>query len=443
MSRSLPDVTRSQKLYAEAKRRIPGATQLFGKRQELFLPGKWPAYYSSASGCKITDLDGNEFRDFTMCGIGACVLGYADPDVEEAVISALRKGNMTTLNCPEEVELAELLCELHPWAESVRYARTGGEIMSIAVRIARAATSRDEVAICGYHGWSDWYLAVNLKAGDGLKPHLLAGLDPLGVPCSLVGTAHPFTYNSLEELEKIVQERGDKLAAIILEPVRNHGPAPGFLEGVRQLADKCGAVMIFDEITSAWRMNTGGIHMMYKVCPDMAAFAKTISNGIPMAAVIGRKYFMDAAQNSFISSAYWTERLGPVAALTTIKKHRQLDVGKSLAATGDLVQNGWIKSATKYGLPVEVLGVSAASNFVIKHEQALEIQTLFNQEMLRRGFLSNERFYATMGHKKDDVESYLDAVDEVFSIIASAIENKNVNSLLECPAKMSGFKRLN
>lgn len=443
MKQPLPDVTKSQSLYAHAKERIPGATQLFGKRQELYLPGHWPAYYSHAKGCRIQDLDGNKYRDFTMCGIGACVLGYADPDVEAAVIAALRSGNMTTLNCPEEVELADLLCELHPWADMVRYARTGGEIMSMAVRIARAATGRDEVAICGYHGWGDWYLAVNLAGDDALKGHLLPGLDPLGVPHGLAGTAHPFSYNNLAELEMIVRERGNKLAAIILEPVRNDGPVPGFLEGVRARATECGAVMILDEITSAWRMSTAGMHMIYGIEPDMATFAKTISNGIPMSAVIGRKEFMDAAQRTFISSAYWTERIGPAAALATLKKHRALDAGKILTATGERVQEGWKGAAAKAGLQIDVLGIPPASNFVLKHENSLALQTLFNQEMLRRGFLANERFYATLAHTEQDVRDYLSAVGETFEILSEAICDGAIESYLEGPVKMSGFKRLN
>ena len=443
MMQKLPNVTQGQKLYARARERIPGATQLFSKRQELYLPGKWPTYYSSAKGCRIKDLDGNEYRDFTMCGIGACVLGYADPDVEEAVTAALRSGNMTTLNCPEEVELADLLCELHPWAEMVRYARTGGEIMSVAIRIARAATGRNEVAICGYHGWSDWYLAVNLGGDDALKGHLLPGLDPLGVPQGLAGTAHSFTYNNLSELEIIVRDRGERLAAIVLEPVRNEGPLPGFLEGVRELSTRCGAVMLLDEITSAWRMNTGGMHMIYGIEPDMATYAKTISNGVPMAAVIGRKKFMNAAQNTFISSAYWTERLGPAAALATLKKHRALDAGKILAAIGAKVQAGWKKAAAEHGLLIQVLGLSAASNFVIKHEESLALQTLFTQELLRRGFLANDRFYATLGHTETDVTEYLNAVNEAFSIMAFAIKKRNIADLLECPVKIAGFKSLN
>lgn len=439
----LPAVDKGQALYARARTRIPGATQLFGKRAELYLPGNWPAYYSKAKGCHIWDLDGNEYRDFTMCGIGACVLGYADPDVNAAVASALHGGNMTTLNCPEEVELADFLCELHPWAEMVRYARTGGEIMAMAVRIARACTGRDEVAFCGYHGWHDWYLAVNLAQGDALRGHLLPGLDPAGVPSSLEGNAHPFAYNNLADLEALVSERGGKLAAIILEPVRNEGPAPGFLEGVRHLASQCGAVLIMDEITSGWRMATSGMHMIYGIEPDLATFAKTISNGIPMAALIGRRSVMDAAQTTFISSAYWTERLGPVAALTTLRKHLRLDAGKHLIHIGKMVQHGWEAAAREHGLDITVLGIPPTTNFVFNNKEPLASQTLFNQEMLRRGFLASERFYSTMAHTEADIADYLQAVEESFGIIAKGLAEDKLLYFLEGPVKMSGFKRLN
>lgn len=442
-SSPLPIVTQGQSLYSRARQRIPGATQLFGKRAELYLPEHWPAYSSKAKGCHLWDLDGNEYRDFTMCGIGACVLGYADPDVNAAVSTALESGNMTTLNCPEEVELADLLCELHPWADMVRYARTGGEIMAMAVRIARAATGRDEVAFCGYHGWHDWYLAVNLAGGDALRGHLLPGLDPNGVPAGLTGSVHPFTYNNLSELETIVAARGNKLAAIVLEPVRNDGPGPGFLEGVRTLATKCGAVLLLDEITSGWRMRTAGMHMVYNVEPDMATFAKTISNGIPMAAVIGRREIMDAAQKTFISSAYWTERLGPAAALATLKKHRALDAGAILTRTGTTVQDGWQKAADDAGLQIEILGIPPVTNFVLRHDNPLALQTLFIQEMLRRGFLASDRFYPTLAHTEEDVADYLDAVRESFYIIAEANASGTPEKYLEGPVKMGGFKRLN
>lgn len=441
----LPDTSKGQALYKDAKRLIPGATQLFGKRQELYLPDRWPAYYSSAKGCRITDLDLNEYYDFTMCGIGTSVLGYADPDVEEAVIKAIRSGNMTTLNCPEEVALAELLCELHPWANQVRYARTGGEVMTLAIRIARAATGRDSIAFCGYHGWHDWYLAVNLNTDeeDPLKGHLLAGLEPAGVPKGLAKTAYPFSYNKIEELKAIAAQKGNQIAAIVMEPVRNDGPAEGFLQEVRKIADQIGAVLIFDEITSGWRMDTCGMHQIYGVAPDLATFAKTMSNGIPMAAVIGRGNVMDYAQRTFISSAYWTERSGPSAALATLNKHRRIQAGKTLTAIGQSVQDGWKKAAEENGLTIAVQGLPPISNFVFKHDDALVLQTLYTQEMLRRGFLANDRFYPTVAHDSQAVALYLEAVSETFQLIAKGIANGSPAALLEGPVKQSGFQRLN
>ena len=284
-----------QDLYAKARKLIPGGNQLLSKRPELFLPDQWPAYYSRAKGVDVWDMDGNRYIDCSHSGVGAPILGYADEEVESAVIEAVKAGSTTTLNCPEEVELAELLLELHPWADMVRYARTGGEIMAVAVRIARASAGRDKIAFCGYHGWHDWYLAANLAGDSTLDGHLLPGLEPAGVPRGLAGTMFPFHYNRIDQLKEIVAEHGPELAAIVMEPARGTGPAEGFLEEVRSIATKIGAVLIFDEVTSAWRMNTGGIHLTYGVVPDVAVFAKALSNGYPMGAIIGTEAVMEAA----------------------------------------------------------------------------------------------------------------------------------------------------
>ncbi len=313
-------------LYNIAKKIIPGGTQLLSKRPEMFLPDQWPSYYRKCKGVGIEDLDGNRYIDMSICGVGSCILGYADRDVDAAVKKAIAGGTMSTLNCPEEVELAELLCGLHPWAEMARFARCGGEAMAVAVRIARAASGRDKIAFCGYHGWHDWYLAANLADDRNLDGQLLPGLEPAGVPRALTGTVIPFNYNQPESLDRIIDRHGKSLAAIIMEPVRHHEPDAGFLEHVRRSADKTGAVLVFDEVTSGWRMNVGGIHLLYNVNPDIAVFAKGISNGYAMAAVIGRREVMDAAQKTFISSTYWTERIGPTAALATIKKMQKYNV---------------------------------------------------------------------------------------------------------------------
>ena len=386
--------------------------------------------------------DGNRYIDATHCGVGAPVLGFADPDVEEAVVKAIQAGTMSTLNCPEEVELAELLIELHPWADMVRYARTGGEVMAIAIRIARASTGRDKVAFCGYHGWHDWYLATNLAEEDALDGHLLPGLEPAGVPRGLIGTMFPFHYNQIEELKAIVAGHGSELAAIVMEPARSSGPVEGFLEEVRAIATKIGAVLIFDEITSGWRMNTGGIHLTYGVNPDMAAFAKAMANGYAMAAVIGIRGAMEAAQNSFISSTYWTEKIGPAAALATIRKHRREGVPEHLIALGTRVQNGWKETAERAGLRVRVSGIPPLSHFELDYEDATALTTLFIQEMLDRGFLASTSFYATYAHQPYHLDSYLQSVNEVFGIVAQAIEQHNIRQRLRGPIKHTGFQRL-
>ncbi|HXI13963.1 MAG TPA: aminotransferase class III-fold pyridoxal phosphate-dependent enzyme [Thermoanaerobaculia bacterium] len=434
---------KGQKLYERARQIIPGGTQLLSKRPEMFLPKEWPSYYSRATGAETYDLDGRRYLDFSHFGVGACVLGFADPDVERAVIEAIRSGSMSTLNAPEEVELAELLIELHPWAQMVRFARCGGEAMAVAVRIARASTGRDKVAFCGYHGWNDWYLAANLSEDHALDGHLLPGLFPAGVPRGLAGTMFPFHYNNLEELEQIVRDHGSELAAIVMEPARNAGPAEGFLESIREIASRIGAVLVFDEVTSGWRMNTGGIHLGYGVTPDMAVFAKGMANGYAMAAIIGIRSIMEAAQDSFISSTFWTERIGPVAALATIRKHRAENVAQHLVDVGVQVQTGWHEAADRGGLKLHVEGIPPLSHFGFDHPNSAALMTYFTQEMLDRGFLASASFYSSFAHKSLLVAEYLAAVSEAFRAVAQALAENNVESRLRGPVKHSGFQRLN
>lgn len=427
-------------LWNKAKKIIPGGSQLLSKRSEMFLPEKWPSYYKKAKGVEIWDLDGNKFVDMCIMGVGACTLGYADPDVNNAVKKAIEKGSMATLNCPEEVELAELLIKLHPWSEAVRYARTGGETASIAIRIARAYSKKDKVAFCGYHGWHDWYLASNLSDNANLDGHLLEGLDPNGVPRCYKNTAIPFEYNHIEQLEEIVKK--NTIGAIILEPMRHQEPKDEFLKKVRGIADDIGAVLIFDEISSGWRMNVGGLHLKLGVNPDMAIFAKAMSNGYPMGAILGKADIMDAAQTSFISSTYWTEALGPTAAIATINKMLDKDVPTHLDKIGALIGKGWKRMATKHNLNIDVLPPNALITLSLNYDNAQEIKTLFTQEMLKRGYLASLSVYVCYSHSEQIIEQYLKNVDEVFGILKNAIDKNNVRDLLEGPVSHSGFQRL-
>jgi glutamate-1-semialdehyde 2,1-aminomutase len=433
---------KGQELYHRAKKIIPGGTQLLSKRPERFLPEQWPAYYSKAQGAFIWDLDGNRYLDMTTSGVGSCVLGYADSDVDGAVITAIRSGSMSMLNCSEEVELAELLCELHPWADMVRYARGGGEAMAVAARIARAATGRDLIAFCGYHGWHDWYLAANLSEEKALDGHLLPGLDPTGVPRGLAGTMLPFSYNNIEELEAIVAKHGTNLAAIVMEPARSQGPQDGFLEKVRETASACGSVLVFDEVTSAWRMNTGGIHLTFGVEPDISVFAKAMSNGYAMAAIIGTQSVMEAAQSTFISSTSWTERIGPTAALATIKKHRRLEVSGHLINVGNQVQSGWREAGVRHSLKIYHSGIPPLSLLNFDYVNGAAITTLFTQLMLERGILASAAFSPSLAHNQEHLVRYLEAVDEVFAICAKAVESGTVESSLNGPIRHADFRRL-
>lgn len=431
-----------QELYKKAKALIPGGTMLLSKRPEMFLPEKWPSYFSKTKGCSVWDLDGNELIDMCIMGIGTNTLGYGNDEVDAAVLETVKSGNMSTLNCPEEVYLAEKLIEINPWADMVRFARSGGEANSIAIRIARAASGRDKVAICGYHGWHDWYLSANHNDGDELSGHLLPGLSPKGVPRNLKDTVFPFHYNNFAELLSIVEK--NEIGVIKMEVVRNFGPEDNFLQKVRDLATQKGIVLVFDECTSGFRETFGGIYKKYNVEPDIAMYGKTIGNGYALTAIVGRKSVMEAAQTTFISSTFWTERIGPTAALATLKVMESIKSWEIITDKGKQMQREWQNLAAQHKLSITVSGIPALSTYSFNSKNALEYKTLITQEMLKKGFLASTSFYACTAHTDDKFESYFTALDEVYKVIAKCENGAiDIQSLLEGPVCHSGFKRLN
>jgi glutamate-1-semialdehyde 2,1-aminomutase len=434
--------SKSLSLQEKAKQFIPGGTQLLSKRPDMFAPDVWPGYFSKAKGAEVWDLDGNKYLDMSISGIGANVLGYADPDVDGAVKAAIEKGSSSSLNCPEEVELAELLCRRHPWAGKARFTRSGGEAMAVAVRIARSFTGRDVVAFCGYHGWHDWYLAANLGTENALGEHLISGLDPNGVPKCLSGTALPFRYNRIAELARLIEAHGEKIGVIVMEPIRDQYPQEGFLEKIRHLADKIKAVLIVDEISAGFRMNSGGAHLMLGLEPDIAVFSKALGNGYPISAVIGKNHIMEAAQSTFISSTNWTERTGPVAAIACMLKHERVDAGSHLKKMWGIVRNGWSSSAERHGLDIDIGGILPLGHFNFNYPIAQSMKSLFVQMMLDRGFLASNLYYAMYAHKEHHCYEYLKAVDEVFkSLVKLNKEGKIEETMMGKPAT-TGFKRL-
>lgn len=434
----------TQELYLRAKKVIPGGVQLLSKRPEMMAPGRWPGYAQKAKGCEVWDLDGNHYYDMTTNGIGACVLGYADPDVTRAVEERIENGSMSSLNCPEEVYLAERLCEIHPWAQSVRFARTGGETCAVAVRIARATTGRDLVAICGYHGWSDWYLAANLASNHELDGCHLAGLEPSGVPKGLTGSALTFNYGDRDAFRRILAAYGDRLACVIMEPVRHELPKDDFLFFVKEGTHQAGALLIYDEITIGWRLTFGGSHKLLGIEPDIATFGKAMGNGFPIGAVIGTREAMDGAQISFISSTFWTEGVGPAASLAAIKKMEEVKIWEFVNRAGEIVMNDWRTLGDRHGLEIESHGIPCLATFSFK-KYPLECKTLYTVLMLKEGFLGNNAFYPTLAHTDEVLALYREAIDQVFAQIAATIRKGGREAVLEAiggPVCQTDFQRL-
>ena len=434
-------MSNGQKLWGRAKKIIPGGNMLLSKRPELFLPGGWPSYFSQTSGCKIWDIDHKEYIDMSLMGVGTNILGYSNKKVDESVKKTILSGNMSTLNCPEEVFLAEKLVSMHPWSEMVRFARTGGEANAIAIRIARAATGRDKVAICGYHGWHDWYLATNLKTEDGLDQHLLSGLTPNGVPKSLKETVFSFSYNNLNELKNII--KNNDLAAIKMEVERTTPPAKGFLEEVRKLCYQNGIVLIFDECTSGFRETYGGLHLKYGVFPDMAIFGKALGNGYAITSIIGKKEVMEAAQNTFISSTFWTERIGPSAAIKSLEIMQELKSWEFITNAGNYLRNGWKKIAKENELEIEINGIPALSSFRLVSNYSQEYKTYITQEMLKVGYLASNACYLSIAHENQVIDNYLEKLNQIFKKIKNFEKKGNIKEHLEYPLCHTGFQRLN
>jgi glutamate-1-semialdehyde 2,1-aminomutase len=430
-----------QELWARAKKVIPGGSMVLSKRAEMHLPTGWPAYFQRASGCRVWDLDGREFLDFGLMGVGTNLLGYGHAEVDSAVRNVVDVGNMSTLNAPEEVFLAEALVKLHPWSQMVRFARSGGEACAIAVRIARAASGRDRVAFCGYHSWHDWYLAANLGETSALDGHLLPGLEPRGVPRGLQGTAHPFAFNDLAGLAEILAS--GEIGVIFMEVTRRREPDPGFLEGVRALADQHGAVLIFDECTSGFRRVLGGTHLDFGVDPDVAVFGKSLGNGYAVSAVVGKEAVMQACQETFISSTFWTERIGSVAGLAALESMRNEDAPRRVEALGRSIQASWTDLGIEHGLEIEISGLPAIAGFAIKGLNPLATKTFITQEMLKRGFLAGQVVYVSIPHEDGDaLERYLTAISDVFKELAKFDGDAELMTALVDGTCQSGFSRL-
>ena len=432
-----------QRMWERAKQVIPGGSMLLSKNADQTLPGEWPAYFSGAEGCVVRDLNGRSYLDFYYMGLGTNTLGYRAPEVERAVQLALARGNMSTLLAPEEVFLAERLVDMHPWSDMVRFTRSGGEAVAVAVRIARAASGRDGVIFCGYHGWHDWYLAANLRSGQALDEHLIPGLEPLGVPQVLAGTSMPFTINDVETFERLMADHDP--GVIVMEVMRNTPPEPGFLEMVRDAATRQGAVLIFDECTSGFRETFGGLHLAMGVNPDLVVLGKALGNGYAVAAAVGTRAVMEHATRAFVSSTFWTERVGAAAGLATLAAMEQKRSWELLPTIGERVSRLVSDAAASQGVPLRISGLRALAFYDFgdgQHSAAL--RTVLSYAMLERGFLAGAAFYASLAHTDELLPLYGEAVNESMLTVRQCWEDpERIPGVLGYGIAGSGFGRLN
>jgi glutamate-1-semialdehyde aminotransferase/spore coat polysaccharide biosynthesis protein SpsF (cytidylyltransferase family) len=428
-----------QKMWKRAKNIIPGGTMLFSKNPDLFLPKFWPAYFERTKGCDVWDLEGRKYFDLSMMGVGTNILGYSRKEVDDAVRKAINKGNMSTLNSKEEILLAEKLVEMHPWAGKVRFARTGGEAAAIAVRIARAATGKDKIAICGYHGWHDWYLSANLSDSQNLNSHLMRNLPIQGVQKNLKSSAFVFEYNNFDQLKKIVSQ--NNIGTVIMEVSRNEPPKNNFLENVRKLTKNKNIVLIFDECTSGFRETFGGLHLKYKINPDIATFGKALGNGYAVNAVIGKDSIMNYANSTFISSTFWTERIGSVAGLKTLEIMEKIKSWNIISSLGKKIKTNWEFLAKKNNIKIKIQGISALPRFDFVNVDNLYYKTFISQEFLKKNFLASNNMYLCTEHKMKILNNYFDILDSVFFKIGRSIEDKiSPQKLLSGPVCIGGIR---
>ncbi len=430
------------KVWQRATQIIPGGNMLKSKNPEMFLPNLWPTYFSKTSGCAVWDLDNKKYYDLSLMAVGTNILGYSNKEVDRAVLAAVKKGNMSTFNCKEEVELAEKMIEIHPWSDMVKFCRTGGEASAVAVRIARAATSKEKIAVCGYHGWHDWYLATNLKNNSNLDSHLFQNLKIKGVPKSLSETSYSFNFNSIEEFKKVIKK--PNIAAVIMEVSRNYIPNKRFLSEIRKICSKKNIILIFDECTSGFRETYGGLHKKYNIIPDLAVFGKALGNGYAITSVIGKRKYMEFANQSFISSTFWTERIGYVAALKTLEIMKKQKSWKIISNKGDSVRKNWNKLSKKYNIKIKTYGIRPLPRFEIISDNWSLYKTFITQEMLKNGLLATDTIYISVSHTGRLLKKYFHILDKLFKVIKDCESNKsNIHELLDTDLAVSNFRRMN
>jgi glutamate-1-semialdehyde aminotransferase len=409
---------RSDELWERAGRVIPGGTQTFSKMPDQLAPGFGPRFLARGRGSRCWDLDGHEYLDLVMALLPV-ILGYAHPRVDEAVRRQLADGSILSLPHPLETEVAERLVELIPCAEMIRFAKNGSDATSGAVRVARAATGRDRIACCGYHGWQDWFIGSTSRHA--------------GVPEAVRALTHPFDFNDLASLEGVLEGDSGEFAAVILEPITFEEPVPGFLEGVQELARRHGALLIFDEIITGFRFAAGGAQELFGVVPDLSTFGKAVANGLPLSGVAGRRDVMELFEDVFFSFTFGGDTLSLAAARATLDVLAEEDGPRRLHEVGQQLQDGARSVIDRHGLE-ELIGCPGRpvwTCLTFGGEDPAGVKTLFQQECLRRGVLFASSHNLSLAHSAADVDDVLDAYDGALEQVAQAITADAIDETLE------------
>ncbi|HEY5313742.1 MAG TPA: aminotransferase class III-fold pyridoxal phosphate-dependent enzyme, partial [Pirellulales bacterium] len=321
----------------------------------------------------------------------------------------------------------------------------GGDACAVAVRIARGATGRDKVLVCGYHGWHDWYLAANLASDASLSEHLFSGIEPIGVPRALAGTALPFAYGDLPALGNLLEKHRGQVAAVIMEPMRSSEPPAGYLAGVARLCREHNVVLIFDEVTTGFRASAGGVQPVVQVTPDMAVFAKSISNGYPLGVVVGRREVMEPAAQMFISSTYWSDTIGLRAALTTLREIRRRNLPAHFEWLGTQLKQRISQAAREAGLDADCRGLAVHPQIhfeLADPRQKSLVSTLYIQEMAKRGCHGYASFYLNGAQGEAELEQTVAAARETFGLLAAGLKSGTLEQLLESQLRTDSFQRL-
>lgn len=415
------NLVQTEQLWKETIARIPSGTQTFSKAPFQHVNGVSPKLLARGNGARVWDVDGNEYLDY-MLGLGPVILGHADSEVNAAVAEVMDMGISMSLPHTMEADLARMLSEIIPCAEMARFGKNGSDATAGAVRAARGITGRDKIACCGYHGWQDWYIGTTGRN--------------LGVPGAVQELTLKFEYNNLESLQRLFDEHPGQIAAVIMEPVNFYEPQDNFLGKVRDLAHANGALLIFDEIITGFRMAMGGAQAVYGVEPDLACFGKAMGNGMPISAVVGKAEYMKIFDDIFFSFTFGGELASIAAARATIKALNERNGLAHIASMGKRLKRGYTAVADKLNLnkTTKMIGFDWWPEYLFFDEQgnaSREIQSLFQQEIVRRGILSRAGMMISVSHTKDDIDHTLNVFEQALYVVGQAIEQGKVLDWLE------------